>query len=37
VTAVGNDDQRRTIHAEVHQSDRASHTGQLLGWLLGDR
>ena len=27
----------RTIHAEVHQSDRASHPGQLLGWLLGDR
>jgi DNA-binding PadR family transcriptional regulator len=37
VTAVGNDGQRRTIHAEVHQSDRAGYTGQLLGWLLGDR
>jgi hypothetical protein len=37
VTALGNDGQRRTIHAEVHQGDRTGRAGPLLGWLLGDR
>jgi hypothetical protein len=37
VTAVGGDGQRRTIHAEVHQSDRATRVTGLLSWLLGDR
>lgn len=37
VTAVGIDGQRRTLHAEVHQSDRADGPNNLLSWLLGNR
>ena len=37
VTAVGSDGQRRTLHAEVHQSDGAGGPSLLLNWLLGNR
>jgi DNA-binding PadR family transcriptional regulator len=37
VTAVGGDGQRRTLHAEVHQTDRSGGPNLLLGWLLGNR
>jgi DNA-binding PadR family transcriptional regulator len=37
VTAAGPDGQRRTIYAEVHQSDRMGRVVGLLSWLLGDR